>query len=196
MSSIPESPLFRTFASNNDFSPEGETVENALEDARSEMSTFCRGFLCLRADLPREEALKTVENFRWLVASSFQNEGPRPKVVCLVGSSRFFVEFQRAAYLGELAGEIIIGPGFTPDVAADKHGGNVGITPEQKIAVDVLYRHKIAMSDEVRVINVGGYVGESTKGDLVFARSLGKKISWLEPERAIDLSIPEATTSP
>jgi hypothetical protein len=110
--------------------------------------------------------------------------GVNPKIVCLVGSTRFFREFQRAAYEAELAGEITVGPAFTPDVGPDEHGGQVGITPEQKTAVDAAFVQKITMADEVMVINVGGYVGQSTRKDIEFARSIGKPIRWLEPQYA------------
>jgi hypothetical protein len=110
------------------------------------------------------------------------SSGTRPKVVCLVGSTRFFREFMRAACEAELAGDITVGPAFTPDVGPDEHGGEVGVTTEQKTAIDAAFCHKIAMSDEVLVINVGGYVGSSTARDIETARALGKKIRWLEPE--------------
>lgn len=100
----------------------------------------------------------------------------KPKVVCLIGSTRFFREFQRAAYEAELAGEITVGPAFTPGVGPREHGGTVGITPEQKAAVDAAFVHKIAMADEVLVINVGGYVGASTRKDIEFAKSICKPV--------------------
>ncbi len=43
---------------------------------------------------------------------------------------------------------------------AEAAGGNV------KEIIDALYLHKIAMADEVRVVNVGGYIGESTRAEL------------------------------
>jgi len=44
-----------------------------------------------------------------------------------------------------------------------------------------LHRHKIEMADEVLVINVGGYVGESTRSEIEIAMGLGKPIRYLEP---------------
>lgn len=110
--------------------------------------------------------------------------GVRPTVVRLIGSTRFFRAFQQAAYEAELAGKITVGPAFTPAVGPDEHGGTVGITPEQKAAVDEAFVHKIAMADEVLVINVGGYVGSSTRRDIESARALGKPVRWLEPQHA------------
>ena len=36
------------------------------------------------------------------------------------------------------------------------------------------------MSDEIYVINVGGYIGESTKSEIEYAQSLGLSVYWLE----------------
>lgn len=36
------------------------------------------------------------------------------------------------------------------------------------------------MSDFVYVINVGGYIGESTKSEIEWAQELGKEILYLE----------------
>ncbi len=77
-----------------------------------------------------------------------------------------------------------MGPAFTPDVGPDEHGGTVGITPEQKRAIDAAFAHKIAMADEIFVINEGGYVGTSTRHDIAYARSIGKTVRWLEPQHA------------
>ena len=36
------------------------------------------------------------------------------------------------------------------------------------------------MSDEIFVINKDGYIGQSTNNEIEYAKSLGKKISYLE----------------
>jgi hypothetical protein len=45
---------------------------------------------------------------------------------------------------------------------------------------DKMHRAKIGISDAIFVVNVGGYVGNSTKGEIEYAKSLGKEIMWLE----------------
>jgi hypothetical protein len=57
------------------------------------------------------------------------------------------------------------------------------ITEEQKIALDLIHLAKIEHADEVLVINVGGYLGESTRRELEYAQRLGKHIRWLEPPK-------------
>ena len=36
------------------------------------------------------------------------------------------------------------------------------------------------MSDKIYIINVVGYIGESTKSEIEYAKRKGKKISYLE----------------
>lgn len=43
-----------------------------------------------------------------------------------------------------------------------------------------MHKQKIDMSDEIYVINIGGYIGESTKTENEYAKTKGKKISYIE----------------
>lgn len=104
----------------------------------------------------------------------------RPKVVCLCGSCRFYETWQRVAFDLSLQSVITVGVAFWP--GAREHGQQAGITPEQKVALDELHRRRIDISDEILVLNVGGYVGDSTRGEIDYARSTGKPVHWLEPE--------------
>jgi hypothetical protein len=53
------------------------------------------------------------------------------------------------------------------------------ITEDIKIMLDDMHKRKIDMSDEIFVINVGGYIGESTKGEIEYAIKTGKKVKYL-----------------
>lgn len=46
--------------------------------------------------------------------------------------------------------------------------------------LDEMHKQKIDMSDEIYVINVGEYIGESTKSEIEYAKTKNKKISYLE----------------
>ena len=46
--------------------------------------------------------------------------------------------------------------------------------------LDEMHRQKIDMSNEIYVINFGGYIGESTKSEIEYTKAKGKKISYLE----------------
>ncbi len=44
-----------------------------------------------------------------------------------------------------------------------------------------LHYKKIDISDAIYVVNVGGYIGESTQKEIAYAQSLKKEILYLEP---------------
>ena len=56
--------------------------------------------------------------------------------------------------------------------------------------LDDMHKRKIDMADEVYVINVGGYIGDSTRSEIEYARKTGKKVRYLEqPEGIIEEEI-------
>lgn len=102
----------------------------------------------------------------------------RPPIVCLCGSTRFKQAFIDANFRESLAGKIVLSVGFF------SHADNevYTLTEAEKALVDEVYLHKVAMADEIYVINPGGYIGDSTRREIAHARSLGKPIRWLEPQ--------------
>ena len=78
-------------------------------------------------------------------------------------------------------GKIVLSVGFYPHAQSEMHGEQVGISAEEKRALDELHKRKIDLADEVFVLNVGGYVGESTKSEIDYAQANDKPIRWLEP---------------
>ena len=54
-------------------------------------------------------------------------------------------------------------------------------TPEQKVALDALHLRKIDLADRVLIVNPGGYVGESTRREIAYARAAGKPITFTDP---------------
>jgi hypothetical protein len=44
-----------------------------------------------------------------------------------------------------------------------------------------MHLRKIDMSDRVHIINVGGYIGDSTRREIEHAKKTGKPITYLEP---------------
>jgi len=104
----------------------------------------------------------------------------KPTVVCLCGSTRFFNEFQLANYQETMAGRIVLSVGFYPHSTQQAHGEDIGCTAEQKHALDQLHMRKIDLADEILVLNVGGYIGSSTVGEIAYATRIGKRIRYLE----------------
>lgn len=103
------------------------------------------------------------------------DEKQKPKVVCLCGSTRFKDEFVKANERLTLAGKVVLTVGLFTH--ADKR---TEITPAIKRRLDELHKRKIDMADYVYVINVGGYIGESTKSEIEYAENAGKPIQFLE----------------
>ena len=49
----------------------------------------------------------------------------------------------------------------------------------QRRCLDDMHKHKIDMSDEIYVINPGGYIGDSTRSEIEYAKMHGKGIRYL-----------------
>ena len=55
-----------------------------------------------------------------------------------------------------------------------------GTITKTKEMLDDMHKRKIDMADEIFVINVGGYIGSSTKSEIEYALKNGKKVNYLE----------------
>lgn len=108
-----------------------------------------------------------------------------PRIVCLCGSTRFYEAFVQANYDETMAGRIVLSVGHYPHRPETLHGEQVGCTPAQKIELDKLHFRKIELADEILVLNVAGYIGESTRNEINHATALGKPIRYLETPAAI-----------
>ena len=106
-----------------------------------------------------------------------------PHIVCLCGSTRFYQQFQRANYDETMAGNIVLTVGFYPHAAQEAHSEQLGCTEGQKIRLDELHKRKIDLADEVFVLNVGGYIGSSTRSEIEYAEKIGRPIRYLEADR-------------
>lgn len=105
----------------------------------------------------------------------------KPRVVCLCGSTRFRDAFTKANYDETMNGKIVLTVGFIADRGPS--GGAVGCTADQKDMLDLLHCQKIDMADEVLVLNVDGYIGESTYREVQYAYAQGKAVRYLEDNK-------------
>lgn len=123
-------------------------------------------------DIPVSDYVDLTDIARWLAT-------PRPTVVCLCGSTRFYDEFRKANLRETLAGKIVlsIGVDFKSDADLLLAGE---LTERDKQRLDELHLRKIDMADEILVLNVGGYIGESTRHEVMYAVARQKRIRWLE----------------
>ena len=96
----------------------------------------------------------------------------KPVVVCLCGSTRFTQAWQDANLHETLAGRIVLSIGCNTKSDDDLMRAGVAIDKEM---LDLLHLFKIDLADEILVLNVGGYVGQSTQREMAYAQRLGKR---------------------
>jgi hypothetical protein len=105
----------------------------------------------------------------------------RPRIACLCGSTRFKAEFEQLAATLALNGVIVVKPDvFMNDGHAEK-AHLPTVSHDVKLELDQLHKRKIDLSDEVYVLNIGGYIGSSTRSEVEYAERMGKPIRYLEP---------------
>ena len=97
------------------------------------------------------------------------------KVITLCGSTRFKDQFLEAQKRLTLDGNIVISVGLFG------HSGDDEVWTEgTKAMLDDMHKRKIDMADEIYVINVGGYIGESTRSEIEYAKKNGRAVRYLE----------------
>ena len=104
------------------------------------------------------------------------------KVITLCGSTRFKDAFMEAQKRLTLEGNIVISVGLFGHSGDDEvwDGMDEGAVSKTKEMLDDMHKRKIDMSDSIYVINVGGYVGSSTRSEIEYAEAHGKEIRYLE----------------
>ena len=104
------------------------------------------------------------------------------KVITLCGSTRFKKEFMDIQKMLTLKGNIVISVGLFGHSGDSEVWENMdeGTLTKTKEMLDDMHKRKIDMADEIFVINVDGYIGESTKSEIEYAKKTGKVVTYLE----------------
>ena len=109
----------------------------------------------------------------------------RPTVVCLCGSTRFSHAFREANLRETLAGSIVLTIGCDMRTDAELFAD---LAPEAieriKADLDELHKRKIDLADEILVLDVGGYIGDSTRSEIEYARGIGKTVRLMSAEES------------
>lgn len=95
------------------------------------------------------------------------------KIITLCGSTKFKEQFLEVQKKLTLEGNIVI------SVGAFGHSGD-NFSEETKQMLDDMHKRKIDMADEIFVINVGGYIGASTKSEIDYAIAHNKPVRYYE----------------
>ena len=105
------------------------------------------------------------------------------KVITLCGSTRFKDAFMETQKRLTLEGNIVISVGLFGHSGDHEVWENLdeGTLTTTKKMLDDMHLRKIDMADEIFVINVGGYIGNSTRSEIAYAKATGKTIRFLEP---------------
>lgn len=97
------------------------------------------------------------------------------KIITLCGSTRFKEQYLEAQKRLTLEGNIVISVGLFG------HSGDDEIWTEgTKAMLDDMHKRKIDLADEIFVVNVDGYIGESTRSEIEYAKANGKVVKYLE----------------
>ena len=105
------------------------------------------------------------------------------RVITLCGSTRFKDAFYEAQKRLTLAGNIVISVGLFGHSGDEEvwDGMCEGTLSKTKEMLDEMHKRKIDMADSIYVINVGGYIGDSTRSEIEYAKAHGKDVEYLEP---------------
>lgn len=106
------------------------------------------------------------------------------KVITLCGSTRFKEQFIEAQKRLTLQGCIVISVGLFGHSGDQEVWDNMdeGELTKTKEMLDDMHKRKIDMADGIYVINVGNYIGDSTRSEIEYAKATGKTIEYLEPQ--------------
>jgi len=98
-------------------------------------------------------------------------------VITLCGSTKFKPQFREAEAALTLQGHIVLSVGFF------EQSDGIEITGAQERMLKELHFHKIDMSEAIFVIDVNGYIGESTRAEIDYANKHGKQVRYYSKDR-------------
>ena len=104
------------------------------------------------------------------------------KVITLCGSTRFKDAFMEVQKKLTLEGNIVISVGLFGHSGDGEvwEGMSEDTLTATKRMLDDMHKRKIDMADEIFVINVGGYIGSSTRSEIEYAHATGKPVRYWE----------------
>jgi len=98
-------------------------------------------------------------------------------IVCLCGSTKFMDAFHAAGWQLTLRDIVVLSVGVCKH--AEDHGGEA-LGPDVAARLDELHKRKIDLAHLVFVLNVGGYIGDSTRSEIEYAERIGRPVAYLE----------------
>ena len=106
----------------------------------------------------------------------------KTKIICLCGSTRFTDEMLVKQWELTKQGHVVLTWCVLPN-SYFTQGSNLAEKENVKDIVDETHKRKIDLSDEILVININDYVGDSTKSEIAYAIQHNKPVKWLKPHK-------------
>lgn len=146
-----------------------ETPSSAIEKARDFLQGGDDRWLPLAVDLAH--AMTEVLRLRAQLGETFGAKF-RVRRITLCGSARFQRAYREwtARLMVEQSAMVYFAP-LIPNLSR-----------EAKQRIDEIWFAQIAASDEIFVLDVGGYIGESTGEEIAFAEEVGIAVRYLSKE--------------
>lgn len=132
----------------------------------------------------KDAITETIKIFRFHPYQSSRDTVHTP-IICLCGSTKFTREMLIKQWELTKQGYIVVSWCALPDDYISYQGNekaHIGDIENVKVFVDEIHKRKIDISDEVLVIDIGGYVGESTRSEINYAITHGKPVRYLSEE--------------
>lgn len=127
-------------------------------------------FVCQESKAINQWVKELIENN--VIHTNAMEENPdSPKVITMCGSLKFKHEMIEIALEMEFAGNVVLTPVFSMD-------GKDKLSKEDLDILGKMHKEKIKISDAILVVDINGYIGESTRSEIEFAKSLNKEIIY------------------
>lgn len=98
----------------------------------------------------------------------------RARVITVCGSMKFKEEFFKAEKELTLEGKVVLLPVMNDIISDSSESESI------KQMLGEIHKRKIDLADEIFVINKNGYIGSSTKAEIQYAKTHGKKVRFLQ----------------
>lgn len=95
------------------------------------------------------------------------------KIITVCGSLRFIKEIMEITEKMELQGNCMLVPIYNPSKSSKDD-----FTEEEALTLEKMHKERIKLADAILVVNVDEYIGNSTKNEIEFAKSLDKEIIY------------------
>lgn len=95
------------------------------------------------------------------------------KIITVCGSLKFYKEMMNITEKMELEGNCMLVPIYNPS-----RPNKDDFTLEEAIILDNMHKERIKLADAILVVNVNNYIGNSTKKEIEYAKSLNKEIIY------------------